>query len=152
MILVSACLLGHKVKYSGGSNPHALLMKYNERGQFMAVCPECLGQLPIPRPPVEIQQADGAAVLAGNARVQSADGKDVTSCFLHGAQEVLQTAAAYGIRTAILKENSPSCGSGRIYDGSFTGTLACGDGVAAEALKAAGISVYGESRAQELLD
>ncbi len=153
MILVSACLLGHKVKYSGGSNPHALLMKYNERGQFMAVCPECLGQLPIPRPPVEIQQADGAAVLAGNARVQSADGKDVTSCFLHGAQEGLQTAAAYGIRTAILKENSPSCGVHAVYDGSFSHNRLSGQGVCAALLAQHGIRLYSEKdMTEELLE
>ncbi len=144
MILVSACLLGHKVKYNGGSNTQELLMKYNERGQFMAVCPECLGQLPIPRPPVEIQWADGAAVLAGQARVRSADGSDVTSCFVHGAREVLQTAAAYGIKIAILKENSPSCGVHAVYDGTFQHKKLAGRGVCASLLSQQGIRLYSE--------
>ncbi len=153
MILVSACLLGHKVKYSGGSNPHELLMKYNERGQFMAVCPECLGKLPIPRPPVEIQQADGEAVLAGRARVRSAAGKDVTSCFLQGAREVLQTAAAYGVRIAILKENSPSCGVHAVYDGSFSRKKLAGQGVCAALLARQGIRLYSEKdMTEELLE
>ena len=72
MILVSACLLGHKVKYSGGANPHELLMRYNERGRFIAICPECFAMLPVPRPPMEIQGGNGKKVLQGKAAVQRA--------------------------------------------------------------------------------
>ena len=143
-LLVSACLLGVCCKYSGGANtlPESALARLRERYRLIPVCPETAGGLPVPREPSERR---GRFVVTRG-------GSDVTEAFRQGAQTALLLGEIFGCRAALLKENSPSCGSGRIYDGSFTGTLACGDGVAAEALKAAGISVYGESRAQELLD
>ena len=143
-LLVSACLLGVCCKYSGGANtlPESTLARLRERYRLIPVCPETAGGLPVPREPSERR---GRFVVTRG-------GSDVTEAFRRGAQTALLLGEIFGCRAALLKENSPSCGSGRIYDGSFTGTLACGDGVAAEALKAAGISVYGESRAQELLD
>lgn len=143
-LLVSACLLGVCCKYSGGANtlPESALARLRERYRLIPVCPETAGGLPVPREPSERR---GRFVVTRG-------GSDVTEAFCRGAQTALLLGEIFGCRAALLKENSPSCGSGRIYDGSFTGTLACGDGVAAEALKAAGISVYGESRAQELLD
>ena len=143
-LLVSACLLGVCCKYSGGANtlPESALARLRERYRLIPVCPETAGGLPVPREPSERR---GRFVV-------TRCGSDVTVAFCRVAQTALLLGEIFGCRAALLKENSPSCGSGRIYDGSFTGTLACGDGVAAEALKAAGISVYGESRAQELLD
>ena len=144
MILVSACLLGQKVKYNGESNDHPLLMEYAARGQFLPICSECLGQLPIPRPPMEIQQGPGADVLAGKARVKNTRQEDFTPAFLQGAQLVLKTVQQQGIRAAILKANSPSCGAGWIYDGSFSRTKIPGDGVMAALLRAHGIRLYTE--------
>ena len=142
-ILVSACLLGIECKYNGGANPHPLLMEAAGRGDvhLIPICPECFGGLPIPRLPSEIR----------NGRVYAKDGRDVTEAFERGARAALHTARVYGCTAAILKERSPSCGSGLVYDGSFTGSLAPGDGVAARLLKENGIAVYGESQAAQVL-
>ena len=144
MILVSACLLGHKVKFSGGANTHDLLLKYNERGRFLAVCPECFGQLPVPRPPVEIQHATGKKVLAGKAEVRDAQGHDATRAFLTGADKVLKIAEAYHGKVAILKEGSPSCGVKKIHGGNFDGKKIKGQGVTTALLMKNGITVYSE--------
>lgn len=135
--LVSACLVGVECKYSGGSNilPEDKLKKLMDKYELIPVCPEAYGGLTTPRNPSE-RRGD---------RVVSCEGADVTEQFERGAQAALQLAKLFGARTAILKENSPSCGSGTIYDGTFTGTLTQGDGVAAELLKAHGIAVIGES-------
>lgn len=97
--------------------------------------------LPIPREPAEIQGGTGADVLAGRARVISRDGKDVTAAYLAGAQKGLQMAKAKGADTVLLKSKSPSCGAGRIHDGSFSGRLVPGNGVFAELLMQNGIRV-----------
>ncbi len=144
MILVSACLLGHKVKYNGSSNDYALLQKYNARGRFVAVCPECFGRLPVPRPPVEIRYGTGRKVLDGRAKVADAEGRDLTAAMLLGAEKVLRIAETYHAETAILKDGSPSCGVHRIYDGSFSGTKVRGTGVAAAMLQQHGLTVYAE--------
>ena len=142
-VLISACLLGVPCKYSGGSNAHPLLMEAarQEEIHFIPVCPECLGGLPIPRLPSE-KQGD---------RVFSKSGEDLTEAFERGARSALHLARLFDCRCAILKERSPSCGSGAVYDGTFTGTVIPGDGVTAQLLKANGIQVVGESRAEELL-
>ena len=122
MILVSACLLGHKVKYNGrDDNTQELLLQYNERGHFLAVCPECFAMLPVPRPKMEIQQGTGRQVIAGRAKVADINGMDTTAYMLTGADKVLKIAEAYHAKVAILKEGSPSCGVHRIYDGSYAG-------------------------------
>lgn len=144
MILVSACLLGHKVKYDGGANPHELLMKYNERGRFVAVCPECFAMLPVPRPPMEIDHGTGRKVLAGKAKVMDRDGQDTTSYMLLGADKILKIAEAYQAKVAILKEGSPSCGVHKIHDGSFTDGMVKGSGVAATLLQKNGLQVFSE--------
>lgn len=156
MIIVSACLLGHKVRFDGGTNPHELLLKYNERGRFLAVCPECFGQLPVPRPPVEIQHATGKKVLAGKAEVRDAQGHDATRAFLTGADKVLKIAQAYDAKVAILKEGSPSCGVHQIHAGDFDGKKTRGMGVCAALLEANGLRVFSEKdmtvgRLEELL-
>lgn len=142
---VSACLLGHPCRYDGGSKPHAAVQALAGRYDLVPVCPECAGGLPIPREPSE-RQGD---------RVFSRDGKDVTAEYLAGARRTLETVFATGSRVAVLKERSPSCGCGKIYDGTFTGTLVDGDGVTAELLKHNGIAVVGESelnRLEEMTD
>ncbi len=144
MILVSACLLGHKVKYSGGSNTHELLLEYNKRGRFIAICPECFAMLPVPRPPMEIQGGTGRKVIAGRARAIDANGMDTTSYLLTGADKVIKIAEAYHAKVAILKEGSPSCGVRRVHDGSFTGKYVKGPGVTAALLAKAGLKIYSE--------
>ena len=141
MILVSACLLGCVCRYDGQSKPHPLAQELAKRGLAVPVCPEQLGGLSTPRNPSE-RRGD---------RVVMNDGRDVTAEYRRGAEEALRLARLYGCTAAVLKERSPSCGKGRIYDGTFTGTLTAGDGVTAELLTAGGIKVYGERELEKLL-
>ncbi|MGM9641472.1 MAG: DUF523 domain-containing protein [Faecousia sp.] len=137
-ILVSACLLGTGCRYDGKNkgNEAVLQLLRREDLQLIPVCPEQLGGLPTPRAPSERR----------GERVVNCAGDDVTAQFRKGALEALRFAERFGCRCAILKERSPSCGSGQIYDGTFTGTLTDGSGVTAELLKQNGITVVGESR------
>ena len=136
-LLISACLLGVECKYSGGSNalPEETIEKLRTRYRLIPVCPEPAGGLPTPRAPSERL----------GERVVSCRGADDTAQFKKGAEAALTLARRYGCTTALMKEHSPSCGSGLIYDGSFSGKLVKGDGCAAELLKAAGVSVVGEN-------
>lgn len=148
-ILVSACLLGSRVRYDGGAKTSgdAMLARWRAEGRLVRFCPEVEGGLPVPRPPAEIEGgAGGAAVLAGAARILTPDGDDVTGAFLSGAQQALAVATSFGARMAILKEGSPSCGSPRIHDGTFRGRTTPGQGVTAALLEANGIRVFGEDR------
>lgn len=142
--LVSACLLGIRTRYDGGCCPSSQLVELATRGLVVPVCPEVAGGLPIPRPPAEIVGGDGQAVLDGQARVRTVEGEDVTEAFLAGARQVLETAQRLGIRQAVLKDNSPSCGCHRICDGTFSGHLVAGQGVAATLLQRNGITVLSE--------
>ena len=141
-LLISACLLGVECKYSGGSNvlPEETIEKLRTRYRLIPVCPETAGGLPTPRDPSERL----------GERVVSCRGADVTAQFKKGAEAALTLARRYGCTTALMKEHSPSCGSGLIYDGSFLGKLVKGDGCAAELLKAAGVSVVGENMTELL--
>ena len=141
MLLISACLLGCACRYDGKRKPHPLAQALARRGLVVPVCPEQLGGLPTPRKPSERQ----------GGRVVMADGRDVTAEYRRGAEATLHLARLYGCTAAVLKERSPSCGKGQIYDGTFTGTLTAGDGVTAELLTAGGIKVYGESELEKLL-
>ena len=140
-LLISACLLGRNCKYNGGNNYAPLTEALKERYELVSVCPECLGGLPIPHEPSE---------RVGD-RVLSKSGADVTAAFQRGAEKTLALALQHGVKKAVLKERSPSCGCGSIYDGTFTGTVVSGSGVAAELLLAHGVEIYGESRMEELL-
>ena len=140
-ILISACLLGCRCRYDGGSKPHAAALRLAERHEVVPVCPEQLGGLPTPRPPAE---------RVGD-RVLTAAGADVTEQYARGAAEAVMLCKLMNCGAAVLKERSPSCGSGEVYDGTFSGVLTAGDGVTAAALKAAGIPVYGESEIDTLL-
>lgn len=139
-LLVSACLLGVCCRYDGASRPHPEVMALAEKHELIPVCPEQLGGLPTPRPPAERR----------GARVVTRAGADVTEAYRRGAEETARLCALLGCRAAVLKERSPACGSGRIYDGAFTGTLTSGWGVAAERLRREGVAVCGESRLAEL--
>ena len=140
-ILISACLLGLCCRYDGESKPIMQTVALMERYHLVPVCPEQLGGLPTPREPSE-RRADA---------VVSKCGVDVTAQFTRGAQQALHLARLYGCKAAVLKERSPSCGSGAIYDGTFSGRLIPGDGVTAALLRENGIAVYGESEIETLL-
>ena len=140
-LIISACLLGTACRYDGTSKPAAGIIKLKDKYNLIPVCPEIMGGLPTPRTPCEIK----------NGCVFSRDGFDRTAQYLKGADEVLRLARFFGCEAALLKERSPACGSGKIYDGSFSGTLTDGDGICAALLKKHGITVYGESRIDELL-
>ncbi len=143
-LLVSGCLLGLCCRYDGGTQPHPPLQALAAQGRAIPICPEVAAGLPTPRPPAEIRGGDGGHVLDGRARVVRADGTDVTAAFVAGAEAALQLARRYGVTEAVLKSYSPSCGVGRIYDGTFSGRLMPGDGVTAALLERAGIAVKKE--------
>ena len=140
-ILISACLLGLPCRYDGASKPQLWVEELARRHELIPMCPEQMGGLPTPRNPSE-RRGD---------RVVMNDGRDVTAEYCRGAEETLRLGRLYGCTAAVLKERSPSCGCGRIYDGTFTGTLTDGDGVTAALLKAHGIPMYGESELEKLL-
>jgi uncharacterized protein YbbK (DUF523 family) len=151
-ILVSACLLGHAVRYNGldKKTDHDVLRRWVDEGLVVAVCPEVAGGLPVPRPPAEIaDRAGGGAVLAGQARVIARTGADVTAEFVRGADHALAKAQEHGIRVAVLKEGSPSCGSSYAYDGTFTGNRVPVPGVTTARLLAAGLRVFSEHQLVE---
>ncbi len=142
-LLISACLLGTPCRYDGKSVPlpAAQLAALRENYTLLPVCPESDGGMPTPRVPSERQ----------GGRVVNREGEDVTEAFLRGAGYALSVARRENCGACLLKERSPSCGSREIYDGSFTGRLVPGEGVAAQTLREAGIKVFGESETDALL-
>lgn len=140
VILVSACLLGVACRFDGESRPSPSVLPLLQEHTLIPVCPELLGGLSTPRTPAERQ---GTSVI--NQR-----GEDVTAAYAKGAEEVLRLARLYGARAALFKAKSPACGVGAIYDGSFSRRLTEGNGVAAEALLAAGIPVFTEAQIEDL--
>jgi len=144
MILVSACLLGHRTRYDGGSNNMALLMDQGNQTQFIAFCPEVMGGLPTPRPAAEITSGSGNDVFNGQSTVLDKNGRDVTAFFICGAEKSAQLADKYNITAAILKQRSPSCGSLKIYDGTFSHQTKPGMGVTAAILHKLRIPLYSE--------
>lgn len=148
-VLVSACLLGEPVRFDGAAKPSAaaVLQRWQAEGRGLGFCPERAGGLPVPRPAAEIQgPGGGAAVLVGAARVRTQAGADVTTAFVHGAQAALACVQAEGIRVAVLKEGSPSCGSGAVHAGRFDGQRVVGEGVTAALLRQAGVQVFSEAQ------
>ena len=141
-ILVSACLLGVACRYDGKRKPNEAVIALKEKYNLIPVCPEIMGGLPTPRLPSEIR---GETVIMEN-------GEDVTDKYSNGAEETLRLARLFGCGKAVLKEKSPSCGSGRIYDGTFSKTLTEGNGVTAGMLLANGIRVAGETEIDALSD
>lgn len=129
MIAVSKCLAGYPCRYDGCGKGNDEIIRMEQDGSALCVCPECLGGLPIPRPPCEIIGGDGKDVLDGNARVMDINGMDRSDAFIKGAYETLGILQKNGIDRVILKKRSPSCGMGEIYDGSFSGKLKQGNGV-----------------------
>ena len=134
MKLCSACLLGLKCRYNGKSKPHEKVINLAAKEILIPVCPEQLGGLSTPRKPAELN----------SGRVITEDGDDVTANFENGAKQVLELAKLYNIKSAILKQRSPSCGCGQIYDGTFSGAIIDGDGIMTKFLKENGIEVQTE--------
>lgn len=141
MQLVSACLLGIECKYNSKTNTNRKVLNLYKNKELVPVCPEQLGGLPTPREAAEIQSGSGEKVLFGPCKVKTEKGKDVTTSFIKGAKQALMLAKICGIKQAILKQRSPSCGCGQIYDGSFSGKIVEGYGVTAALLKKEGINV-----------
>ena len=138
-ILVSACLLGQSCRYDGKSKPCERVIALKDTYNLIPICPEVMGGLPTPRTPSEIC---GELVLMK-------DGRNVTENYNRGAQRALEIARENACTVAILKEKSPSCGSGLIHNGLFDGGLVEGDGITAKLLKSQGILVLGESKITE---
>ncbi len=137
-------MLGVQCRYDGQIKPNEQAKKLAVSEPLIPVCPEQLGGQATPRPNAEIRGGDGNDVLAGRATVIEPDGKDITGQFVAGAHEVLKLAKLYDVTAAIMKSKSPSCGCGRIYDGTFSGKLTDGDGVTAALLKQNGIKIISE--------
>lgn len=144
MIGISACLGGVSCRYDGREQTIPTLKKLVTEGQAIVICPEVAGGLPIPREPAEIVGGDGFDVWDHQAKVMTISGKDVTEAYKNGAINAYQVLKEKQISTLILKANSPSCGSSTIYDGSFTGSLKEGIGVATAYFLQQKISVCSE--------
>ncbi|MCZ8179305.1 MAG: DUF523 domain-containing protein [Rhizobium sp.] len=152
-ILISACLLGRPVRYDGKGKPLAdpRIERWKAQGRLVGFCPEQAGGLPTPRPPAEIEGGmSGEDVLAGRARVMEVTGGDVTEAFVEGGKKAVAFAREQGCDVALLIDGSPSCGSGFIYDGSFSGTRHPGFGVTAALMRQAGIAVFSDRELDRL--
>lgn len=134
MIIVSACLAGFPCRWDAAEKGDSRIIELVKAGKAIPVCPEQLGGMTTPRAPSEI----------GDGGVFAKDGTDVTEQFTQGAKMVLKIVQTYECKQAILKAKSPSCGSGLIYDGTFTGVLIQGDGITAKLLKENGVLVSSE--------
>ncbi len=148
MILVSACLMGQCTRYDGGHCLSATLWVHLQTRPYIALCPELLGGLSVPRPPARFIGAtpgrEGAEVLAGQAHIMAQDGREVTEAFIRGARRVLSVAQAAGVTQALLKDRSPSCAWDPAGQNPQGGP---GQGVLAALLHAEGIEVV-EVRAE----
>ena len=138
-VLISACLLGVACRYDGLSKPldPKIIEKLKNTYHLIPICPEIMGGLPTPRIPAEISE---------NGDVMRKDGQDISDNYRRGAEEALRIAEIFHCKTAILKERSPSCGAGKIYNGTFSNTLIDGDGITAALLRKHGIRIIGESK------
>ena len=147
-VLISACLLGERVRYHGGDAriAHPILRRWHEEGRLVPLCPEVTGGLTTPRPAAEI------TVTPEGRRVLTAAGQDVTGAFERGAEAAVNACATHGIRIAILKDGSPSCGSRSIYDGSFSGRRLEGEGVTAARLRAAAVRIFSQDEIDAAAD
>jgi uncharacterized protein YbbK (DUF523 family) len=157
-LFVSACLAGVNCTFRGKNNLNDKIKKLVDNRQAIALCPEELGAVSLsapgalsgtPRESVELIGGDGNDLLDGRAQAISSSGRNVTENLIRGAREILKILEAYGIKEAVLKSNSPTCGAGRIYDGTFSGILIAGDGVLAALLKRNGIKVRTETKTRK---
>jgi uncharacterized protein YbbK (DUF523 family) len=151
-ILVSSCLLGEKVRYSGQAAKveNEIIDRWMAEGRVVSICPEVRAGLGVPRPAAEIIGMNGFAVLDGFAVVLDDRGKDVTTQLVSGAQDALQLARTHGARIAVLKDGSPSCGRTYIHNGQFRGAKKRGEpGVTAALLLRNGVTVFSEHQIAE---
>jgi len=149
-VLVSACLLGEKVRYDGSDCcQHGLIERWRREGRVVPMCPEMAGGLPAPRAPAEIGSGIAEAVLQGKNSIRRKDGTDVSEAFLQGAEKALAECWKHRIKIAILKEGSPSCGTNQVNDGTFSGIKIVGQGLTARLLACHGISVFSEAQMDE---
>ena len=132
--IVSACLVGKNTKYSGGNNLNEKIVEFLKDKEYILVCPEVSGGLPIPRFPSEIKKD----------KVINSIGKDVTFEFKLGTQKEIDRVKEFGATKAILKSKSPSCGVNIIYDGTFSGNTISGDGIFVKELIKLGIEILTE--------
>lgn len=153
-LLISACLLGNRVRYDGQDLRVAneRLHQWEKEGRCLAFCPEVAAGLPIPRPPAEIVGGDGEVVLASGAEVIDNTGKRLTAEFVRGARRALSLCQEHDITIAILAEFSPSCGSRMIYDGRFSNRKVAGTGVTTALLMKHGIRVFSQHDIDAALD
>jgi len=152
LVLVSSCLLGEPVRYNGGAKKceDEVLQRWFCERRIVPVCPELAGGMPVPRPPAEIANGgSGMEVLDGTAKVMDETGCDVSANFVTGAEKIVESAISMGIRLAVMKEGSPSCGTGYTYDGTFTGVKVPNFGVTAAKLRQACIYVFSETQFAE---
>ncbi|MCQ2814814.1 MAG: DUF523 domain-containing protein [Bacilli bacterium] len=140
-ILISACLIGDKTRYDGKSNYSPLIKDLLEKYELVPFCPEVEGGLKVPRQPSE----------RINDSVIMNDGRNVTKQFNDGAEKALNICLYLGIKIAILKDGSPSCGSTEIHDGTFSDKKIPGSGITTELLKSKGIKVLNENQIEEFL-
>ncbi|QRM54521.1 DUF523 domain-containing protein [Sinorhizobium sp. BG8] len=154
-ILISACLMGLPVRYNGSAKPllHEAVDRWKAEGRLVSLCPELAGGFAVPRPPAEIERAmNGDDVLDGRARVLEVTGGDVTAAYIDGARIALAVARENHCRFALLIDGSPSCGSGFVYDGSFSGRRHAGQGVTAAYLQRNGVEVFSDSEVDFLVE
>lgn len=154
MILVSKCLTGAPCRYNGQGKPNRdvidFLATMTEGQDYLLICPECDGGLPIPRLGGEICGGTAADVLHGTARVQNINGDDYTAAFIAGAQKAAQLATEHHATAALLKEKSPSCGSHLVHDGHFGDCVIAGQGITAHLLCEAGVACFSEEELDKL--
>ncbi|WP_435930016.1 DUF523 domain-containing protein [Dryocola sp. BD613] len=152
-ILVSACLMGFKVRYNGRDKPWvaAALERWRQEQRLVIHCPELAAGMDTPRLPAELAGGDGSAALTGAACILESDGSDVTQPYLLAAWLALKAAQENGCQFALLTDGSPTCGSQKIYDGHFRGVTIPGVGVAAALLRQHGIEVFAEHQLPGLI-
>ncbi len=138
MIMISACLVGVRCRYDGHELPNEDLVELFKQGKAIPICPEVLGGLDIPRASCEIVKKEGQQIIVNR------EGVDCTAEFLEGARISTEIALAAGVKHAILKSKSPSCGCGKVYDGTFSKQLVEGNGLTAQYFIKNGIQVWTE--------
>ena len=147
-ILVSACLLGYRVRYDASDKllESDILKQWQQEGCLVPFCPELAPGGTVPRPPAEIIGDGGQAVLEGHARVIDNTGRNLTRLFISAAEMTLEKIKKHQIRLAILSDGSPSCGTTFIHDGTFSGSTKSGQGVIAAFLAKNGVAIFGEDQ------
>jgi uncharacterized protein YbbK (DUF523 family) len=150
-VLISACLLGDKVRYDGNSlfTSSDILQEWIDKGMVISICPEVSSGMSIPRAPAEINAGDGYDVLEGKISVIENTGNNVTENFLSGANNALKLCKKNEITVAVLADFSPSCGSSSVYSGDFSGIKVNGVGVTAALLINNGIKVFSQYQLTE---